>query len=189
MKKLALIIAAFILCAQSTTYAIGLDFGVEFALSQANLKVKDSNIELDNNLGYGVGVSAKVNLPLIDVGPELWYYRHTASDNNGGKIKSNSLDLPVVVAYNILGPLTIEGGPSFSLSNSAKYESGSSSIDLNRIRPEMGYVVGVRVTLFKMLMISGRFNGCFSRESVDFGGGSSYDVRFNAWSVAVGAKF
>ncbi|MFR9593544.1 MAG: hypothetical protein SNI57_03205, partial [Rikenellaceae bacterium] len=111
MKKLILIIVALVLCANSATFAIGFDTGVEFALSQANFKIKDSDINLDNELGYGVGVSLKLNLPLVDVGPELWYYRHTASDDNGNKIKSNSLDLPIVASYSILRPLAIEAGP------------------------------------------------------------------------------
>ncbi|MFI3282482.1 MAG: outer membrane beta-barrel protein [Rikenellaceae bacterium] len=187
MKNLKFFIVALMLFTQGAAYAVGLDMGVEFALSQANFKLKDSGVSLNNELGYGVGVSAKVDLSVVKVGPELWYYRNTAT-NDDGKLKSNSIDLPVVVSYNILGPLAIEAGPSFSLLSSGKFEYDGGTMDLNRIRPEMGYVVGARVTLFKLLMVSGRFNGCFSRQDVDFDGGT-YGMRYNAWNVAVGVKF
>ncbi len=188
MKRIRLIIVAIMLFAQSATYAIGLDTGVEFAISQANLKLKDSGVDLKNELGYGIGISAKIDLPIVDVGPELWFYRNTATIDGGGEIKSNSLDVPVVVSLSILGPIAIEAGPSFSLISSAKYDDGSSTVDLGRIRPEMGYVIGARINLLKILTVSGRFNGCYSRKSVDFNGGT-FDMRYNAWSVAVGAKF
>ncbi len=188
MKKLTFIFAALMIMIQSATYAVGIDMAAEFALSQANLKLKGAGVDVDNSLGFGVGVSAKADFALFDVGPELWYYRNTANIGDG-KLKSNSIDLPVVISYNIIGPLAIEAGPSFSLYSSAKYEEDSQTTDLNRIRPEMGYVVGLRLTVLSKLMISGRFNGCFSNESVDFGNNGVYDMRYNAWSIAVGVKF
>ncbi len=188
MKKLKFIVATLMVMAHSGSYAVGIDTSVEFAISQANFKIKDSGFDIDNSLGYGVGISAKVDLPLIDIGPEIWYVRNTAEIDDNYRLKSNSIDLPIIVSYCIVGPLSIEGGPSFSLLSKGKYDTGAQNIKLDRLRPELGYVLGARLKLLDKLLIRGRFNGSFSKESVDFGD-SSYDVRYNAWSVGVGIIF
>ncbi|MFI3293732.1 MAG: outer membrane beta-barrel protein [Rikenellaceae bacterium] len=185
MKKIKLLIVALIVMAHSASYAIGIDTSVEFALSQANFKV--SGLDIQKSMGYGVGVSAKLDVPIISVGPELWYYRNTAS-LEGDKLVSNSIDLPVVVSYTILGPLSVEAGPSFSLLSSGKYKTDTQNYKLGRIRPDLGYVLGARITLLDRLMVNVRFNGCFSKESVDYND-YIYQVRYNAWSVGMGIKF
>ncbi|MFR9603417.1 MAG: outer membrane beta-barrel protein [Rikenellaceae bacterium] len=194
MKKFKLIILACMLFAQGAAYAIGIDLGLEFGVSNSNFKLVDDKSAIENEVGYGVGISAKVDLPLIDLGPELWYTRNTLMIEDTkyfgeeAKIKCHSIDLPLIVSLGIFGPVKIEGGPSISLFSKAKAEYGDQSYDMGRFKPEMGYVVGAKVTVLGILMVSARYNGCLSKSSVDFMG-TSYDMRTSSYTISVGAMF
>ncbi len=189
MKKLKFIVVALIMVmAHSASYAIGFDTSVEFAISKANFKIKDSGASVENNVGYGIGLSAKLDLPLIDIGPEIWYTRNTADVDDDYTLKCNSIDVPVVLSWCLVGPLSVEAGPSFSLMSKGKFEADSQTTKLDALRPELGYVLGLRLKLLGKLLIRGRFNGSFSNQSVDLGYGV-YDVRYNAWSVGAGIIF
>ncbi len=194
MKKVRFIIVAALLLVQTATYAVGLDFGAEFGISGSNYKIKGDRSAIDNEIGYTAGISAKIGLVILDVGPELWYTRNLASISDTkyfgetGNLKSNSIDVPVVVALSILGPLKLEVGPSFSLYNNAKVDYGGNTYDLGRIKPDVGYVAGLKLNLLGLVTMSVRYNGYLSKTAVDFMG-TSYDMSSGSYSVTLGAKF
>ena len=62
-----------------------------------------------NNVGFNVGLSAKVNLPAsLFLMPEIYYTTfktdfEVPNTNTNIEVKSNRVDLPVLVGYNVLG--------------------------------------------------------------------------------------
>ncbi len=194
MKSLKLLIAVVALFATTSASALGLDWGLMAGVSKSNFSVKGDGDHLADKMGYSIGLSLKADLPLIDVGPEIIYTRNTMSvDKDGylgstGTIKASSIDVPVVAALNILGPLQIELGPTFSLYSEAKAEYGSTSTNLGRFKSEVGYVAGAKVTILGTLIVGARFYGQFEPMRVSMGG-NKYDVRQHSYSISVGANF
>lgn len=189
MKKLKYIIVALLLFAQGTTYAVGLDYGMEFGLSGSMFRIKDHKSALQNELGWGVGTFLKTDFGIVSVGPEFWYTRNTATLDKGhygtdGKVISNSLDLPIVVSYKLFKVLQFDAGPSFSLFNNAKVDVRDVKESIGRIKPSVGYILGAKVTIFKILMVGARFNGQFTRMDSDLG-----RIGTNSYTISVGAKF
>jgi len=65
-----------------------------------------------NNLGYNLGLFTKVNAGPIFLRPEL-NYTHLTSELNSNQLRTQRLDLPVLVGINILGPIVSAfAGPS-----------------------------------------------------------------------------
>ncbi|NIG32268.1 PorT family protein, partial [Enterobacter sp. Ap-916] len=81
-----------------------------------------------NNVGFNVGLSLKVGLPTsLFVMPEI-YYTHFknefTTENTTFDVKSNRIDVPVLLGYNLLGNmLGVFVGPvgSFNLSKDNTY--------------------------------------------------------------------
>ncbi len=192
MKKIKLLIVTLLLFAQGTAFGAELDFGLDFGISGSNFKIKDDKSAIDNELGYGIGGSANITLEKINIGAELWYTRNTATlDENyygsSAKIKSNSLDLPVLVSFSLLKPLKLEAGPSFSLLSNAKIDVGDKTAEIGRIKPNMGYVVGARLVILKILVLGARYNGGFGCQELDLGG-TTKKIRSNSYTISVGAR-
>ncbi len=181
------------LFAQTASYALGMDVGLEFGVSNSNFKFIDGGPQIDNEVGFCVGGSAKMDLVIVTVGPEIWYSRNTATINSDYlgsplTIKSNSLDLPLVASLSLLGPLKVEVGPSFSLINHARVTYDGDKYKMGGIKPDMGYVVGAKVTILGILMVSARYNGHFTDKSVDFID-TQLNMRADTYTFSVGAMF
>ncbi len=190
MNKLKLFVLACFLMVQSATFAVGLNYGLEFGVSSSKFKFKEGDYKLDNNLGYVVGASLKFDLDRFGVGPELWFTHNAANLNiQDWKIKSNSITMPIVGSYKLLGDfLQVEAGPSFSLLNRGRLAYGDQVYRMGRIRSTVGYVLGLRTTIRRILMVNFRYNGCFNSYETDVMG-SEFRVRTPTFSVSVGANF
>lgn len=76
-------------------------------------------------VGYHIGFFGKLDLPKIYLKPELVYTKTKSSyDANGvsSEYTISKLDLPVLLGYKIIGPLSIFAGPAFqyTLNNDLK---------------------------------------------------------------------
>src|SRR5690606_38716956 len=59
----------------------------------------------DSKVGYHVGVFGKLDFPKIYLRPELVYTK-TKSEYEGADFDMSKLDLPVLLGYKIIGPLS-----------------------------------------------------------------------------------
>ncbi|UOB18288.1 outer membrane beta-barrel protein [Abyssalbus ytuae] len=66
----------------------------------------------DSKVGFHFGVFGKLDFPKIYLRPELVYTK-TKSDYDGADFDMSKLDLPVLLGYKIIGPLSVFAGPSF----------------------------------------------------------------------------
>ena len=153
-----------------------------------------------NNVGFNVGLSAKVSLPgSLFVMPEIYYttFKNEFTDPNSNttlEAKSNRVDVPVLLGYNLLGEsLGVFIGPvaSYNLSTDNQFNDFQENAKSNFT---VGYQFGAQVQLRK-LIINGRYEGAFSKDQRDFIDNTGvvqtirYDNRPSLFIVGVGYQF
>ncbi len=152
-----------------------------------------------NSVGYNFGLSAKINTPLgIFLQPELYYttFKNEFTDpvtNTTIKAKSNRVDLPVLVGYNILGKmLGIYAGPvaSYNLSTDNQWNDFKENATKDFT---VGYQFGAQATISK-LVFSARYEGAFSKDQREFIDNNTnttvrYDSRPNLLMFGIGYNF
>ncbi len=191
MRHLKVIFAAAALF--FTTYSASAQ-AVGFSLSGGSSTAHYSidRYDINNRTGYHIGAGITFNVPLLTISPEVIYYNNQFDIDSpqilgrSCEVRDQRVDIPVVVGLNFLGPFTLEAGPVFSVYNEAdaRYYNGSPSREeLGRIHPEVGYVAGVKLTLFDKVVLGARFNGQFGDYKFGY---TEYDVRSYTYSFTVG---
>ena len=152
--------------------------------------------------GFNVGLSAKIKLPIVSlfVMPEIYYTnfksKATYVEANGNSVelsaKSNRLDIPVMVGFDVIGPLSVFTGPVFStnLSNNDTFQNFKEDTSKNF---SVGYQFGANVKISK-LIVNARYEGSFSKDQRKFinnvtGNGVNYDNRPSLFMVGLGYQF
>jgi hypothetical protein len=92
----------------SLGFRAGLNYGSTGDLSQDATNLRTSP---DDNIGYHFGIFVKADLGPIYLKPELLYTR-IFSDYNIGRVNTYKLDMPLLVGFNVIGPVNIFAGPS-----------------------------------------------------------------------------
>lgn len=158
-----------------------------------------------NITGFNVGLSMKVNLPAaLYVMPEIYYTNFsneaTVSISEGNsesiKAKSNRIDVPVLLGYNLLGDLlSAYVGPvgSFNLTKDENFRSFVQKVNTKDFT--VGYQIGLQSEL-KSLIISAKYEGAFSKDQrsfvttiADSNQEITYDNRPSLFMLGLGYKF
>ena len=140
----------------------------------------------DNSAGFNIGLSAKIATPThFFVMPELYYTsfkNEISEDGTQLKAKSNRIDVPVLLGYNLLGETVgIFAGPvaSYNLSTDNTYDDFRENA---KNEFTVGYQFGAQVQLRK-LIITARYEGAFTKDQRDFvnktGATDNYTVRYD----------
>lgn len=126
-----------------------------------------------NNVGFNVGLSAKVGLPAsLFLMPEIYYttFKSEITEPVTGttlEAKSNRVDVPVLLGYNILGDnLGIFAGPvaSYNLAANEQFKDFKE----NAMKEfTVGYQFGAQVQLQK-LILNAKYEGAFSKDQRTF---------------------
>lgn len=152
-----------------------------------------------NNVGFNVGLSLKVNLPTsFFLMPELYYthFKNEFTDpvsNTSFDVKSNRIDLPVLLGHNVLGnTLGVFVGPvaSYNLSKDNTFNDFKENVKNNFT---VGYQFGAQLEI-KKLIVNAKYEGAFSKDTRNFinkvsGEEIRYDNRPNLFMVGLGYKF
>lgn len=152
-----------------------------------------------NNVGFNVGLSAKVNLPAsLFLMPEIYYTSfktdfEVPNTNTNIEVKSNRVDLPVLLGYNVLGDnLGLFIGPvaSYNLSKDNQFNDFKENATKEFT---LGYQFGAQVQIQK-LIINGRYEGAFTKDQRDFINNNTnetirYDSRPSLFMVGLGYQF
>lgn len=121
--------------------------------------------DIKNKLGWQAGIVTALNFGAFALEPQILYVRQGIRIRPEGlgeiNLKSNSIDVPVLVSLRLLNPVRIYAGPVFTVMNDCKQKSGGDLLDFGRIRPTMSYTVGVGVALMRHMLVDVRFNGQF----------------------------
>ena len=152
-----------------------------------------------NNVGFNVGLSAKINLPAsLFLMPEIYYTTfktELAVPALGTTIeaKSNRVDVPVLLGYKILGDnLGVFLGPvaSYNLSQDNQFQDFTENA---KNEFTVGYQFGAQVQ-FQKLIVNARYEGAFTEDQRNFINNTTnetirYDSRTGLFIVGLGYEF
>lgn len=152
-----------------------------------------------NNAGFNFGLSAKVNLPLsLFLMPEIYYTTLKSEftepiSKTTLEVKSNRVDVPVLLGYNVLGDtFGVFAGPvaSYNLSTDNQFNDFKENAKNDFT---VGYQFGAQVQLQKFI-INGRYEGAFTDDQRDFINNNTnqtirYDSRPSMLILGLGYQF
>lgn len=125
-----------------------------------------------DNLGYNVGLSAKISTTSIFIMPEIYYTTfankfNDATNNSTIIIKSNRVDLPVLVGINVVPSLLdIYAGPVASYN--LKVDNQWQDFKENATKQfTVGYQIGAQAKISK-LVLNARYEGAFNQDQRNF---------------------
>lgn len=171
-----LIITAFAVLrvAESSAQKLGVQWGVMAGINMADYSVKqiDKTTQWDdvkNEVGWQVGLMTSLNVGKLAIEPQLIYVRNKVKlteDGHEATIKGNSLDVPILVSYKILGPVRVMAGPVFTVMND---NSGLGDLSVEQLRSTCSYAVGLEARILQKIRIDVRYNGQFKRKNTAIG--------------------
>ncbi len=152
-----------------------------------------------DNVGFNVGLSAKIDLPVsLFLMPEIYYTTFKSELDVPGanttiEVKSNRIDVPVLLGYKVLGDnLGLFLGPvaSYNLSTDNTY---GDFVENAKNEFTVGYQFGAQVKLQKLLL-NARYEGAFSKDQRSFISNVTsedirYDSRTSLFIVGIGYQF
>lgn len=162
---LTLILATSLLPVSAQLLRTRIEWGVMGGINVPDYTSNMDATDVKNKLGWQAGIFTAVKLGAFAVEPQILYVRQGLRIRpEGGKeinLKSNSIDVPVLLSLRLLHPVRIYAGPVFTVMNNCKRKSGKDLLDFSRVRPTMSYTVGAGVQLLGHLLIDLRYNGQF----------------------------
>lgn len=168
MKKLTifLVLATALTAVHGQSAKLGIKGGLNFGATGNITTINNQNFDGDNRLGYHIGALAQVKFAGIFLQPEIVYTQLTTDYNSFEDISTldytlSKIDIPILVGFDIAGPLNVKIGPAFQyiLNN---------ELDLNEFTtqdPENNFTVGYQLGLGVQLGRLGldlRYEGAFS---------------------------
>lgn len=193
MKRLfTLALAAMLLMTASTLKAqnLNVQWGITAGVNMADYSVKalkGQSISYDkvkNDLGWQVGLMASVNIGRLAIEPQILYVRHSTELTQGtmkNALKSNSLDVPLLVSFRLIGPLRVMAGPVFTVLND---NTGLKDLSIDQLRSTCSYALGVEARILQKLRLDVRYNGQFKKKETIIG-----EVGVNTFALNIGYYF
>lgn len=185
MKKTLLTVACVLISA--TTFAqsksgygikAGLNYNQNGDLSfrQVQNAGEDIIAGSDGKVGFHAGFFAKLDFPKVYVKPELVYTRTKSSYDVDGATNDyniSKIDLPVLLGYKIIGPLSIFAGPAFQYT----LENDLDGLNVDDVQNDftVGLNVGLDVSLGNV-GLDVRYERGFSENEANFIGNNITDI-------------
>lgn len=181
--------AAAVASAQPLKVEWGAMAGINIPDYTTNMEATD----IKNKLGWQVGIVTSLKFGWVSLDPQIFYVRQGLRIRPEGSdeidLKSNSVDIPVLVAFRPVRFLRIFAGPVFTVVNSCKQKDGGDRLDFGRVRPTLSYSVGAGVTVLKHLTVDLRYNGQFkSKTDVVLPDGRQLD-KLRTYNVALNVGY
>ena len=106
-----------------------IEWGVLGGINIPDYTTNMSGTDVKNKLGWQAGITTAVNLGAFAVEPQILYVRQGLRIRPEGQkeinLKSNSIDVPVLLSFRLLRPVRIYAGPVFTVMNDCKQKSGA----------------------------------------------------------------
>lgn len=185
MITFALLVAAGSVAAQHLPVKI--EWGVLAGINIPDYSSNDTATDITNKLGWQAGMTVAADFGMFAIEPQILYVRQglrMRKDGERVKLRSNSIDVPVLASFRMLRPVRLYAGPVFTVMNDCKQKSGGDLLDFSRIRPTISYTVGAGLVLGHKL-IDFRYNGQFrSKHDVALPDGTELD-KLRSYSIAI----
>lgn len=176
MKKIFLIVSIFSFGLLFSQTDKKIDYGITAGYNfnsfddlktTATLGGVTEKINSKEKSGYHAGVYLRINLPKIYIRPEI-IYTALKSEFNSATYDQSQIDVPVMVGYNLVGPLSVFAGPSFQYYLENKFEN----FDPNEIDIEKDLAVnfqfGLAVQIGSQIRLDARYEKGLSKNVVTF---------------------
>ena len=180
MKKLILAIAMTMICFGASAQ-FNLKWGIKAGLNYQSTNITSSLWKETISAKDRVGWHAEFN--------------SAASEANNSVVYTHTLDVPVALGINILGPLKIQAGLNFNILSDSGVKKNKLNFDFSTKNQTIGYLLGVMVDLGH-INISARYNGFFknneSHVSLASAGIDTSDLikmRVSSWQLSAGFYF
>jgi hypothetical protein len=147
-----------------TAQGFGIKAGINFN-SNGNYfdAIEDAYIDPSSSSGFHFGLFGKIGNNIY-FRPEL-VYTSTKSDYDNESFKMQKIDAPMLVGINIIGPLSVFGGPSFQYILDSEF-SGISIKDIEKdFSVGLNFGIGVN---FKKLGIDLRYERGLNKNEASF---------------------
>lgn len=149
-------------------------------------------------VGFNVGLSAKIDLPVLFIQPEVYYthFSNTYTEpitNTQLKAKNNRIDVPLLVGVDVFtDDIGVFAGPVLSY-NLAKQNQWNDFVENAFNKFTVGYQLGGQFSLSN-LIFNIRYEGRFSKEQREFFNRNisetiRYDNRPNFIMLGLGYQF
>jgi len=177
MKKL-IFSALILLFASNVSFAqtlngMGLKAGLNYNANGDYFESIGSNAQHpDRNVGYHVGLFGKLGNKVY-FKPEL-VYTSTKSDYDNDSFKMQKLDMPLLVGINVLGPISVFGGPAFQYILDTEFDGIAINDVKNNFTIGVNFGIGLN---FKRVGIDLRYERGLSDNEATFLSTSRIDTR------------
>ena len=196
MKKYCSLIFLFFLFINLTTNKLHcqLNYGIKIGANFDNFGETKSTSSFKNQINTNSIASAHlgmfVQLKMVDffIRPELQISQNKSDLQSLDKIEINKIEIPILVGYNFLGPLSIFTGPIFQNIISIKSESLNFGDYTNKLT--MGLQIGLRVEVGKF-GLGFRFERGFTDNEIEILDDNKVDIkaysdiRPKLWSISL----
>ena len=142
--------------------------------------------------GWQAGLQIGLKFRYFTIGPEVLYVRQSIklshADYGTLKIKTNSIDIPLIFSLRALPMLRINVGPVFTVMNDCKYAEGNNEMFFGSMRPTVSYMLGLGLN-FGHTLIDFRYNGQFDSKKCYYPTEEAVGFNMRSYSLALSVGF
>ena len=103
-------------------------------------------------------------------------------------VKSGVVEIPVMFSYRVLWPLRFNVGANFSVVGTGRYDLTEERVEFGRLRPTLGLVAGVGVSLTQHLLLEARYTSSFT-DTINYFEGLEFSTRSHWLTFGIGYMF
>ena len=170
----------------------GVEWGVLAGLNFPHFSTSGPDFGIDNRLGWQAGLQIGLKFRYFTIGPEVLYVRQSIklshADYGTLKIKTNSIDIPLIFSLRALPMLRINVGPVFTVMNDCKYAEGNNEMFFGSMRPTVSYMLGLGLN-FGHTLIDFRYNGQFDSKKCYYPTEEAVGFNMRSYSLALSVGF
>lgn len=193
LRKLLFSLLFVSAAAAASAQPLKVEWGAMAGINVPDYTTNMESTDIKNKLGWQVGIVTSLRFGWVSLDPQIFYVRQGMRIRPEGgdeiNLKSNSVDVPVLVALRPVQFLRVFAGPVFTVVNSSKQKSGNDLFDFGRVRPTLSYSVGAGITVMKHMTVDLRYNGQFkAKTDVVLPDGRQLD-KLRSYSVALNVGY
>ena len=171
-----------------------INYGIKIGLNFDNIgEIKSTSsfqnqIETASIASAHIGMYAQLKIIDLYIRPELQISQNKSNILSLDQIEINKVEIPILVGYNIFGPISVFAGPIFQNIISIKSKSLNFGNYTNNFT--MGLQIGARIDLGKF-GLGFRFERGFSDNEIEILGNNNIDIeaysdiRPKLWSISL----
>jgi hypothetical protein len=157
MKRI--IISAVLLLLIKVVSAQHVEYGIKGGVNFANIKDDAADSKADSKTGFHLGGLAHIHLTRsFAIQPEIVYSTQGA-EYNGGKLRLNYINVPVLAQYMFADGFRIQTGPQLGILTTSNFKSGNSETDVDNFsNADVSWAFGASYVGHSGLGVDARYN-------------------------------